>query len=411
MKKLIIVGIIVIVAMFLGPKIIDIINGGGDGNKEDVETQLQRSATIYNVNSVKPTFTNAYIDASGSMKGYFSNQADARFTTALANARPDKTMWMNPELTELVGIPTNTLLTHKFRGGDSRFDKMLGKIIKNDSLQKSGGISLLFTDGILSASVNETNRNLEYMRNSYQYFINHIADTIRKNEMAIAMYKLESKYYGTYWDYQNKSVPNVAIADRPFYVIAIGKPAQIRHFIANNKLGAKVSIVFGDYGKDETDTTKYIFYPAVDNDWNNADFIGKELELNLTLPEYIANKGKDSLKQNLIIEFDQKDVTSQLKSCCLIQGSNLKITKWSKEDLSKPMLTYGSHELTIKVKEKNSLEDWKKLSCDDDKNIKTNLDEQQRTFFLEHLLKGLQEGTQEPDEQVIFSSTIKFNIQ
>ena len=99
--------------------------------------QLQRSATIYNVNSEKPTFTNAYIDASGSMKGYFSNQADARFITALANARPDKTMWMNPELTELVGIPTNTLLTHRFRGGDSRFDKMLGKIIKNDSLQNS----------------------------------------------------------------------------------------------------------------------------------------------------------------------------------------------------------------------------------------------------------------------------------
>ena len=373
--------------------------------------QLQRSATVYNVNSVKPTFTNAYIDASGSMKGYFSNQADARFTTALANARPDKTMWMNPELTELVGIPTNTLLTHKFRGGDSRFDKMLGKIIKNDSLQKSGGISLLFTDGILSASVNETNRNPEYMRNSYQYFINHIADTIRKNEMAIAIYKLESNYHGTYWDYRNKAIPNVAIIDRPFYVIAIGKPAQIRHFIANNKLGAKTSIVFGDYGKDETDIAKYIFYPAVDNDWNNADFIGKELELNLTLPDYIAEKGSDYLKKNLTIEFDRKDVTSQLKSCCLIQGSNLKITNWSKYDSNKPMLNYGSHELTIKVKEKNSLEDWKKLSCDDDKNIKTNLDEQQRTFFLEHLLKGLQEGTQEPDEQVIFSSTIKFNIQ
>ena len=373
--------------------------------------QLQRSATVYNINSEKPTFTNAYIDASGSMKGYFSNQADARFITALANARPDKTMWMNPELTELVGIPTNTLLTHRFRGGDSRFDKMLGKIIKNDSLQKSGGISLLFTDGILSASVNETNHNPEYMHDSYQYFINYIADTIRKNEMAIAMYKLESKYHGTYWDYQNKPVPNVAIADRPFYVIAIGKPDRIKHFMGNNKLGAKLSIEFGDYGtKDkQEDTAKYVFYPS--GDWNNADFKGDQLELNLTLPDYIANKGKDSLKQNLTIEFDQKDVTSQLISCCLIQGSNLKITKWSKEDLNKPMLTYGSHELTIKVKEKNSLEDWKKLSCDDDKNIKTNLDEQQRTFFLEHLLKGLQEGTQEPDEQVIFSSTIKFNIQ
>lgn len=409
MKKLIIVGIIVILAIFLVPKIINIIKGC-DGTNEE-ETQFQRSATVYNINSEEPTFTNAYIDASGSMKGYFSNQADARFTTALANARPDKTMWMNPELTELVGIPTNTLLTHKFKGGDSRFDKMLGKIIKNDSLQKSGGISLLFTDGILSASVNETNQNPKYMHNSCQNFINLIADTIRKNEMAIAMYKLESKYYGTYWDYQNKPVPNVAIADRPFYVIAIGKPDRIKHFMGNNKLGAKLSIAFGDYGKDETDTAKYIFYPAVDNDWNNADFIGKELELNLTLPDYIAEKGGDYLKKNLTIEFDQNDVTSQLKSCCLIQGSNLKITNWSKYDSNKPMLNYGSHELTIKVKEKSALEDWKILYCDDDKNIKTNLSEQQRTFFLQHLLKGLQEGTQEPDEQVIFSSTIKFNIQ
>lgn len=397
MKKIIIFGVVVVLAIV----IYNIFEGD---EEEEWFHYIERTATIYDVSATDPVFVNAYIDASGSMKGYFSNASDARFITALANAKPNKTMWMNSELTELKGIPTNQLLTHNFRGGDSQFDKMLGKIIKNDSLQKSGGISLLFTDGILSASTKETNKNPEYIRDSHQYFINYIADVVRKEDMAVAVYQLKSKYNGTYWNYQNNPVPNVVIEDRPFYVIAIAKPAQLRHFIANEKLGEKLSIAFGNYETSSDDTTKNVFYPAITN-------IGKELELNLTLPDYIANLGNDYLTKNLTIELDNKDITSKLKPCWSIQGSHFRISKWLIDDLNLPMLTFGSHELTIKVKKENTLSKWKDLSSEDDKNIKTSLNEQGKTFYLQHLLKGLKEGTEEPDSKLIFSSTIKFNIQ
>lgn len=44
----------------------------------------------------------------------------------------------------------------------------------------------------------------------------------------------------------------------------------------------------------------------------------------------------------------------------------------------------------------------------DDKEIKTNLFEQEKTFALQYLIDGIKNGI-EPNELIIFSSEIKFN--
>ena len=85
-------------------------------------SKFEVSSVSYKMETEEPVFVNAYIDASGSMKGYFSKNSDGRFITALSNAAPQKTMWMDSKKTELQGIPTNQLLTNRFSGGDSRFD-------------------------------------------------------------------------------------------------------------------------------------------------------------------------------------------------------------------------------------------------------------------------------------------------
>ena len=364
------------------------------------------SSMLYDMRTAEPAFVNAYIDASGSMKGYFSIQSDGRFITALSNANPQKTMWMDGKYTELKGIPTNQLLTNNFKGGDSRFDTMLSYIINRDTLYKSNGVSLLFTDGILSASKSTTNTNPRFMLQSFNVLKNYIAKSIKGKDVAVAVLNLESKYIGTYWNYQNNPINDVIVENRPFYVIAVGKPERIRYFMTNNQLGAKLTAEFGIYDT-KVENKEGTFAPLVPMDWDGSKLKGNKIEFCLTLPDYIADLGDAFVKKNIIIEFDGIDETERLNMCISVIGKNLRIENWVSNDVSKPILTPGEHTLTIKLK-KTMQEEWRKLFCEDDEDIKVNNDKQKQTFALEYLLKGIQEGT-EIDDVIIFSSTIKFS--
>ena len=88
-------------------------------------------------------------------------------------------------------------------------------------------------------------------------------------------------------------------------------------------------------------------------------------------------------------------------------GENLRIEKWNVNDIDKPIITPGEHTLTVKIK-KALPEGWDKLYSENDSLIKTDVTEQGKTFALKYLLVGIQEGV-EPQEVVIFSSTINFN--
>lgn len=398
MKKIIIAVALAVVA-FVAYNCFD-----GCGGKKS--SKFEVSSVSYNMEVEEPAFVNAYIDASGSMKGYFSKNSDGRFITALSNAAPQKTMWMDSKKTELQGIPTNQLLTNRFSGGDSRFDMMLSDIIIRDSLNKSNGVSLLFTDGILSASVAQTDRTPEYMPMSFTVFKNEIAKAIKGKGVAVSVLKLESKYDGTYWNYQNKSVPNLQVENRPFYVIAMGKADRIRHFMANNKLDAKLTAEFGVYDNTVDITSVNTFTPATPKDWEGTKFKGNKIEFYLTLPNYVAKLGNAYIKNNLVVEIDSIE-TSKLDSCINVMGTNLSIKNWDVNDGTKPILTPGEHALTVKIK-KTIPQEWKLLYTEDDKDIKTNFVKQSQTFALEYLLKGIKEGT-ETDDMIIFSSTIKFS--
>ena len=373
---------------------------------------FETASTSYSDSEVAPSSINVYIDASGSMKGYFSLQSDQRFIAAISNVNPAKMMWMDGKCTEIKGIPTNQFLTNNFSGGDSRFDKMLSEIITRDKLNKNDTtISLLFTDGIISASVAQTRVNPEFMKQTFIMFKNYIANEIKKTPgIAIAMFKLDGKYNGTYWNYQNKSVPSVDILDRPFYVIAMGKPAQIRSFVKNNKLGASLQASFGVYDKQENNVPGTTFVEKNPNQWSDGTKIlkltGSDVDFYLTLPKYVADLGADYVKKNLVIEFDGADVTEKLASLVSINSKNLTFGTWNVNDVSKPIIIPGEHQLDIKVK-KTLPDGWNLLYSEDDKGVKNVISEQKKTFALEYLIKGIQEGL-EPDDMVLFSSSIKF---
>lgn len=374
-------------------------------NKKTASSTFRCESVSYNDIAEKPTRVFAYIDASGSMKGYFSLQSDGRFITALSDVNPDRINWMDANFSKLEGLPTNALLTNKFTGGQSRFDMMLPSIIKRDSLSKNNDISLLFTDGILSASKKETDINPNYMKLSFGIFKNYIANALKETPgIAIAIFKLDSKYNGSYWNYQNKDT-SVNIPNRPFYVIVMGKPALIRYFSNNNKLDASFYVAFGVYDNEIRDKSGTFFAPVAPKDFKGDKLVSNTIAFTLTLPDNVSQYGDAYIKKHIKIKIDGKDESQSLKSLIRILGNQLTIDKWNTNDPSCPILALGTHTLQVEISHSIPTE-WIELYSEDDLNIKNDITQQKSTFALEYLIKGIQEGVEK--QTVIFSSSITF---
>ena len=379
---------------------------GCNGNKASkVSNDFECSSVSYSDSEEMPEKVYAYIDASGSMKGYFSLESDGRFITAISNVNPDRINWMDGNFTELKGVPTNELLTSSFSGGQSRFDKMLPAIIERDNLTKSNAISLLFTDGILSASAKETNVNPEYMKQSFGIFKNYIANALKKAPgIAIAVFKLNSKYDGSYWNYQNKNV-QVNIKDRPFYVIAMGRPVYIRNFLSKNNLGSSLKVAFGIYDTPISNGKGTLFAPTSPKDFDGNRLISNNISFALTLPNNVVQLGDDYIKRNVIIEFDGKDESEKLRPLISVTGSGLTISGWDTNNPAYPIVVPGEHELKIGIPHRIDSR-WEELYSEDDLNIDKVLAQQKKTFGLKYLLGGIQNGLEK--DSIIFSSSIQF---
>ena len=91
-----------------------LLSGCGD-NKKTASSKFICESVCYDDSVAEPAKVYAYIDASGSMKGYFSLQSDGRFITALSDVNPDRINWMDYNFTQLDGVPTNSLLTNKYK--------------------------------------------------------------------------------------------------------------------------------------------------------------------------------------------------------------------------------------------------------------------------------------------------------
>lgn len=391
--------------------------GAGSENvtgKETPSSQEEKPITSlsYDITLAEPEFINAYIDVSTSMKGYFSKDTDGRFITAISNANPNRLMWMDKNFTEIKGIPTNKLLTGEYRGGDSFFQTMFDRVITRDSLTKSNGISLLFTDGIISASSDDTRKNPKFTPQTLPHFKNEITKALKKRKgIAMVIFMLNSKFDGYYYDYQNKPI-KVSIEDRPFYIIAIGKPACIRYFMKNNSINATLAEAFGIYDAKIDNARGTLFVPTRYADWNENKFVGQELGLNLQLPEYIAEMGKEYILENMVVEYNGKDITDILQKDTInnpikINGKSFTINNWKTMDPKLPLIKPGENTLKFIIKKAKNTS-WEYYSSMDDKEIKTNLFEQEKTFALQYLIDGIKNGI-EPNELIIFSSEIKFN--
>jgi hypothetical protein len=376
-----------------------------------------------------------YIEISASMGGYFNKDAEFKtivsdLTTKIEKNIKPLDIWFISELeskyTKSTAQFSSDLATTKIADQKS---SELHKIISNITTKNdSNDVTLLVSDCILSFSDKDIKANPEINKHEAPNALkNNIYSTfadLKKKGFATSIYAFNSKFYGTYYNYQNGKTMLKGLK-RPFYLWVIADKEILGKF--NTKLNdiptfkPEKSLHFG---LNEEPITYYDLIPQIERkgNWMKCSQGLKDIEINNTeqlqfciafnlenLPEYA--KDIAYLQANLKIANSGCEVSFEVKDKSKVDKSKLK---------SQPQiesLERATHTIIFKVKEMTLTEakinitlplqydtwyrDW---SCEDDKDLSKV---EGKTFALEHLIVGVKEAYETKNKNYInFSITL-----
>ncbi len=366
---------------------------------KDEKTEVTNKSRVEELSDISKMIV--YIDASASVKGYFSNGSDGKFGNAIASLAQYKGLnspvyfWGKNSKNTKVSTSVNAtggvnfaLRTKSGFGQDSYFNEMfthMVNLIKNDSVDAA----CLVTDGIFGVGNNLTRGDKEHAKKSLPDFKTEVKNLFLGRNLAVGIFKLSSKFYAStvadaYITYQNEPIYPITIQKRPFYVIVIGKPEKVNSFSKDNELDAELSLVMGGHNINMHNECKLSDPKHFKNDgsWkgNRND---PKTNLCVLLPQCIGND--EYIRDNIIVTLNNKKIESYT-----ISNSRLSIT----EEIEKNALVRPNQENVFRVVVRNSIpKRWTNLYNEDDKNIKSDTSIQGQTFGLKYLLEGLLEGT------------------
>ena len=339
-----------------------------------------------------------YIDASASIKGYFSNGSDGKFGNAITNLAqynglnsPVYFWGDSKQISTTIDASGGTNASLRRRSGfgqDSYFNIIFAgmvDLVVNDSVDAA----FLVTDGIYGAGNKLVKKDPQHVAKTLSDFKGAITNVFLNKGIAVGVFKLSAKFSSTskndaYITYQNSNEYPITIENRPFYVIIIGKADKINGFAKNNNLGADLSLILGAHDIDLHNSHKLSDTRLFDknNVWN-GDKNNSETNLCLNIPSCIGND--NFIKNNISVTLNGKEINN-----FTISKSRLTIT----EEIERNASVRPKKESVFQVVIKNSIPtEWTSLYNEDDKNIKNDQSIQGQTFGLKYLLEGLLEGT------------------
>lgn len=232
MRKNIIIGIVVIIAIFAAYKILS----GGTNNSKDIWIENKVSASfqdgaISEPKSDCPTLAEIFIDASGSMKPYFRANE-----TSMVNTLSEIDN-LNVDGTKIYFLGNNKPYTGLIRN-------IIGEINKQPNLSATtfhsffkesacridsvNELIYLVTDGIMSVGAGDMSKALVQLRGQ---ITNSLSG---HSNLAAAIFRYEGGYKGDYWNSSNQRITSKECPllkeeiTRPYYVIVLGKKEAIR---------------------------------------------------------------------------------------------------------------------------------------------------------------------------------------
>ena len=376
-----------------------------------------------------------YIETSASMGGYFKQDADFKTILSDLTTKIDKgikplDIWFIAE-TETKYSKSTQQLSSDFattviaNQKSSELHKIISKLAaKNDS----NDVTLLVSDCILSFSDKDIKANPEINRQEAPNALkNNIYSTfadLRKKGLAISIYAFNSKFYGTYYNYQNGKT-ELKGNKRPFYIWVIadkeilGKFNSMLYDIPTFKPEKSLH-----FGLNEEPVTDYHIIPQIERkgSWMKCNAGIKDIEISKTEPlqfcvalnlENLPGYAKDIayLQENLKVENNGCEVSFEVKDKTKVDKSKLK----SQQQIES--FEVATHAIIFKVSEMALSEakinvtlplhydtwylDW---SCMDDRNMAVV---EGKTFALEHLITGVKDAYETKNKNYInFSLTL-----
>ena len=176
-----------------------------------------------------------YLENSASMKGY-SNAGNPNFTApiiALFNVGDSNTRIITGYVGASVSgeaelsVVKRTLFESNLANGkiataiSSPLDKILSLVIDSTSL---ASVSCIITDGILSGSNQEIQRDREFTIKNLPLLEQRIRDAVKgakSKNLSMMIYRMKTKFTGTYYDYKNTH-HILSAEERPYYMIFFG---------------------------------------------------------------------------------------------------------------------------------------------------------------------------------------------
>lgn len=202
------------------------------------------------------------IENSVSMQGYFGKGnpdfAEPIIALLQCGAQTNHTAYVgtkgyNDPTIDIKEIPQDKFLQDIVQGrfiasAASPIDKMIiaavDKIIDVDSDSQSiadgvvvNNVFCLISDGLLSGTNSEIASNREFTKNSLPVLENRIRDAVKKAAqygLQCLVYRLESPFEGTYYDYRNGRHELLGTS-RPYYMILIGDQENLERIDNNLK--------------------------------------------------------------------------------------------------------------------------------------------------------------------------------
>lgn len=287
MRKNIIIGIVVIVAIFVAYKLL---SGRTDPSSKDMWVDNKVSASfqegvISETKSDCPSLAEIFIDASGSMKPYFRANE-----TSMVNTLSEIDN-LNVEGTKIYFLGNNKSYNGLIRN-------IIGEINKQPNLSATtfhsffkesacrldsvNELIYLVTDGIMSVGSGDMSKALVQLRGQ-------ITNSLTgHSNLAAAIFRYEGGYKGDYWNSSNQKITSKECPllkeeiTRPYYVIALGRKEAIRwlHSLPLSKLNNPKSLYLGihDMQGHKKATLAYGDSAAIQD-------MNKDVKLVLELPE------------------------------------------------------------------------------------------------------------------------------
>lgn len=391
-------------------------SGDSSDTSEDNTAEAHKSSSTYEIvdGEAPDGGYHIYLDASGSMPGYFKDGLTdyIKLVSGLQGGNDNAKAYFWGDNTHEITNLNSTITNGNYKGSASLFQDIFK--VMTDKARNDKALTFLVTDGIVSNANSVTKKRTGYTIADLPL----LPDIIKRavgDSMAVAIFRCEIPFNGTYWDIDNK--PITIEARRPIFVFAIGYPAavadlrtsvmskkkEMENFISLNPTQLYMGILkevkdknlFRDTegNKFTTDTTDDSL-PQISLMDGVTDF-----EIAVDVPKWIVDMGVDPKQDgNITI------VNTDGSKIDVNKHYNNGVMKFSTKDGA--VFNIGQYNVNYWIDYRPSTT-WDKYNCDDDRAI-TSDTLCDRTFGLNAILKGFELATKQPDR--LFETSFKFTV-